>query len=83
MEELKTALLLSNFADESSRYILDMKNLPISGKIYCNEYVVDDQRSLEWDREQVLISNDTQMLIELPKASVRLLIFTPESPKKE
>jgi xylan 1,4-beta-xylosidase len=81
MENLSSAVLVSNFEDESSRYILDLKNLPISGQIYCNEYVVDEQRSLEWDREQILISGDTQMLIELPKATVRLLIFTPESSK--
>ena len=81
MEKLTTAVKLGNFENESSRYIPDVKNMPISRQIYCNEYVADDRCSFECIREQVLISGDTQILIKLPKATVRLLIFANESHK--
>jgi xylan 1,4-beta-xylosidase len=82
MEKQTTAVLLSNFQDESSRYLLDLKNLPASGRIYCDEFVIDETHSLEWEREQILVSSDARMIIELPKATVRLLILSPLPQRK-
>ncbi len=81
-KNLTTAVLLSNFEDEASRFVLKLNNLPIADRLYCTEYVIDEVRSLEWDREQVLSSANSQLIVELPKASVRLLLFTPQALKK-
>ena len=54
-----------------------MKNIPLHGKTYCSEYVIDETRSLEWDREQVFSSNDFQMLVELPKIFGQTVIVYP------
>ena len=78
-----TAVIISNFDDENSRFILNMKNIPVNGNTYCSEYVIDENRSLDWDREQIFSSDDFQMVVELPKSSVRLLLFTPELRDKE
>ena len=78
-EEKTCAVLLSNFEDETSRVVLDLKNIPIKDQLYCSEYVIDEVRSLDWDREQVLNSSDSQIIVELPKASVRLILLTPQS----
>jgi len=73
-----TAVLLSNFDDEASRYVLQLENLPIADQLYCTEYVIDENRSLEWDREQVLSSGNSRIVVELPKATVRLILLTLE-----
>ena len=83
MEKQTTAVLLSNFQDEASRYILDLKNLPASGRIYCDEFVIDETHSLEWEREQILVSSDARMIVELPKATVRLLILSSLPQRKQ
>ena len=77
----KTAVLLGNFEDDASRFNLELKHLPIKEHLYCTEYVIDDHRTLEWDREQIMGSGDFSMTVELPKESVRLLLFTTESLK--
>jgi hypothetical protein len=77
-KQFTTAVLLSNFEDGASRFVLQLNHLPIADRLYCAEYVIDEERSLEWDREQVLSSGDSQIVVELPKASVRLLLFTPK-----
>jgi hypothetical protein len=77
----EAAALLSNFEDSKSRYIVEMKNLPCEELLYCSEYMIDESRALEWDREQVLSSGDFRIVVELPKESVRLLLFTPKSQK--
>lgn len=73
-----SAVLLSNFNDESSRFILQLKNLPIKDHLVCTEYVIDETHSLELDREQVLSSGNSGLVVEMPKATVRLILFTPE-----
>jgi hypothetical protein len=74
----ESAVLVSNFADSTSRFVLEIKNAPIQNQLYCSEFIIDDERELEWDREQIFTSKDFRMLIELPKAIVRLIRFTPE-----
>jgi len=78
-----SAVLLSNFDDKASRFVLDLKNLPITDRLYCSEYLIDEDHSLDWDREQVLSSGDTQLVVELPKESVRLILFTPQSGERK
>lgn len=73
-----TAVLLSNFDNNVSRFNLEMKHLPFDGQLFCSEYVIDDERTLEWDREQVLSSGDFRIVVELPKASVRLILINNE-----
>jgi hypothetical protein len=77
----KAAVLLSNLNDNASRFNLDLKHLPFKERLYCTEYVIDDHRALEWDREKMVGSGDFSLAIELPKESVRLLLFTTESLK--
>jgi len=73
-----TAVLLSNFEDKATRFMLKMKNLPFKKQLLCTEYLIDDNHSLEWDREQVMNSSDFQIAVELPKSTVRLIIFSSQ-----
>lgn len=75
----KAGVLLSNFGDEHSQFNLELKNLPLTGRFYCTEYVINDSRALEWDREKAVSTGDVSLTVELPKKTVRLLLFTPES----
>lgn len=80
----ETAVLLSNFEDEISQFNLELKHLPFNKeRLYCSEYVIDDKRALEWDREKIVSSGNFSLAIELPKGSVRLILFTPKSLKDE
>ncbi len=79
----KTAVLVSNFDDGASRFNLELKHLPLKGKLYCSEYVIDDKRALEWEREKILNSTDCTLPVELPEKTVRLILFTPDSLKKQ
>ena len=72
----KTAVLISNFKDESSRYTLDMKHLTYKKQIVCSEYVIDDNRNLDLDREQTLSSDDFRVVVELLQETVRLVVFS-------
>lgn len=70
-----TAVLLSNFEDEASGVVLAARNHPFRQRLYCTEYVIDDERALTRDREQIL-SSDARIRVSLPKGTVRLLMFT-------
>ena len=78
-----TAVVISNFDDENTHFVLDMKNIPLTGQIYCSEYIIDKEHSLDWDKEQVFSSNNFQLIVNLPKSSVRLLLFSHESKDRE
>jgi xylan 1,4-beta-xylosidase len=71
----EAAVLLSNFEDEASHYTLEMKHLPFKEQIVCSEFVIDDEHVLDFDREQIISSSDFKIVVELPKESVRLIIF--------
>jgi hypothetical protein len=73
----EAAVLLSNFEDEASRYHLEMKHLPYKNPLVCTEYVLDEKRNLELEREQIYTSSDFKVVIELPKETVRLIFFRP------
>lgn len=77
----KTAVLVSNLDDKASRFNLELKHLPFKERLYCTEYVIDDRRALERDREKIVNSGVFSLTVELPKKSVRLILFTPESAK--
>lgn len=71
----RIAVLLSNFEDDASRYKLQMKNVPFQNQLKCSEYLLDDKHNLDLDREQILSSKDFSVIVDLPKSSVRLLLF--------
>lgn len=77
----KTVVLLSNFDDGRSQFNLELKHLPFNERLYCTEYVIDDRRALAWDREKIVNSGDFSLTLELPKNTVRLILFTTESAK--
>ncbi len=79
----KTAVLLSNFGDEASQFGLELKHLPLKGNFYCTEYVINNTHALTWEREKPVAGGDLTLAVELPKSSVRLILFTPESLKPE
>ncbi|MCF7817607.1 MAG: hypothetical protein K9M54_06975 [Kiritimatiellales bacterium] len=78
-----TAVLLSNLDDKSSKFKLELNHLPFKERLYCTEYVIDDNRALAQDREKTIGSGDVNLEVELPKGSVRLILFTPEPVKDE
>ena len=73
--EGKTAVLISTFDDDVSRYKLQIKNVPFKNELKCSEYVLDDTHNLDLDREQILSSKDFSLIVDLPKSTVRLLLF--------
>lgn len=74
---MTTAVLLSNFEDDVPKYMLELNHLPFDKNLICTELVIDEKRSMELDREQILSSGDTHIVVNLPKGTVRLLLFTP------
>jgi hypothetical protein len=77
----EAAVLLSNFEDETSRYSLEMRNLQVKNSLLCSEYVLDEDRDLELDREQIFTSPGIRIVVELPKETVRLLVFKTRAEK--
>jgi len=75
LDEGKIAVLLSNFEDEAARYKLQFKNVPFKSELSCSEYLLDDTHNLDLDREQMLNSKDFSLIVDLPKSTVRLLLF--------
>ncbi len=71
----KTAVLLSNFEDEAFQYKLNIKNIPFKNQLNCSEFLLDEEHNLDLDREQILNSKDFSIVVDLPKSSVRLLLF--------
>ena len=79
-ENKKTvAVLLSNFEDGASDILLDIKNIPIKNTIYCSEYLIDQDHSLDFDREQTLNSKDSKLVVKLPQKYSKTIAVYPRN----
>lgn len=75
--ERRAAVLLANFGDSRERFRLDVAGLPFAGPVRCREQVIDTDRSLDDDREQIVTGEAFSLVVDLPAPSVRLVTLEP------